>query len=144
MVKSASRLLYWRLPAPRRKPRRASPLLRSCSTGAETVATLKGSDQVKVRYSFASDVGTCYAVTATVEGKPVNAFLIGAAHPAIVAFEQEVRSHPPLVPPPPPPPPAEAKTIDAKPIDTKRPSLQTAGAGELRGLPGSGYQWRSR
>ncbi len=76
------------------------PLLKSCGEGAESVADVGGSDPVKIRYSFATDGGTCYAVTATVEGQAVSGYLAsgthwgnGPAHPAIVAFEQEIRAH---------------------------------------------------
>ncbi len=98
----------------------AFPLLKSCGEGSETVTTVASSDPVKIRYSFATDTGTCYAVTATVDGKPVDGYFAGGArlgsepvHPAIVAFEQEVRTHPPLIPAPPPAPPAVLKPAAA-------------------------------
>lgn len=97
----------------------AFPLLKSCGEGAETVASVRSSDPVKIRYSFATESGACYAVTATIEGQTVNGYLAGGAHsgngphPAIVAFEQEVRTHAleiPIPPPPAPAPPAAPKT----------------------------------
>jgi peroxiredoxin len=95
----------------------AFPLVKSCAAGADTVATLRGADSVKVRYSFLGDAGTCYAVTATVDGKGVDGYLIGNAHPAIAAFEQDVQLHAAAIPvPPPPPPPAPpSSTVAAKP-----------------------------
>jgi peroxiredoxin len=112
----------------------AFPLLKSCGEGSETVTTVAGSDPVRIRYSFATDTGTCYAVTATVDGKPVDGYFTGGArpgdgalHPAIVAFEQEIRTHPPLIPPPPPQAPAPpavlkpAVAADSKPDSKKDP-----------------------
>jgi hypothetical protein len=95
----------------------AVPLTKSCGSEAEAVATLRASDHVHVRYSFAGDAGTCYAVTATIDGTSVDGYLIGAAHPDIAAFEHEVRTQAVLIPPPPPPPPAAPATpaIAAKP-----------------------------
>ena len=85
-------------------------LTRSCDSESPVVETLRASDHVKVRYSFAGDKGTCYAVTATVangkvDGGTVDGYLIGAAHPDIAAFELDVRTKAALIPPPPPPPP---------------------------------------
>jgi hypothetical protein len=98
------------------------PLLKSCGEGSETVTIVSSSDPVQIRYSFATDTGNCYAVTATIDGKPVDGYMAGGsrpgdstAHPAIVVFEQEIRTHVPLIPPPPPPPPAAPKTLAAAP-----------------------------
>jgi AhpC/TSA family len=90
-------------------------LTKSCDSGSAAVAMLRGSDNVKVRYSFAGDAGTCYAVTATVDGNSVDGYLIGAAHPDLAAFEQEVRTKAVLIPQaPPPPPPAAIPAAPAK------------------------------
>ncbi len=75
------------------------PLLKTCSGGAETVATLHASDSVKVRFNYAGDAGNCYAVTATIGDRTVEGYLVGAGHPAITAFEKEVRSQPVRIPP---------------------------------------------
>ena len=88
-------------------------LTKSCASGSAAVATLGVSDHVKVRYSFMGDAGTCYAVTASIDGKSVDGYLIGAAHPDIAAFEQEVRTHAAMIPPPPPPAPAAAASAPA-------------------------------
>jgi hypothetical protein len=110
------------------------PLAKSCDAGADTVATLRASDQVKVRYSSATGNGTCYAVTATIDGKSVSGYLHGAAHPGIAAFEQEVRSNAVVIPPAPPPPPAPAPapaaaSIAARPAapEPAAPPLSFAG-----------------
>jgi len=86
----------------------AVPLLNSCEPGAGTIATVRGSDPVDVRWSFATDTGTCYAVAATVDGKSVNGYLTGGtptandpAHPAIASFLQEIRAHISEIPLPP-------------------------------------------
>jgi len=111
------------------------PLLKSCGEGAEAVATVRSSDPVKIRYSFATESGACYAVTATIEGQTVNGYLAGGAHsgngphPAIVAFEQEVRTHaleiPIPLPPPAPAPPAAPKTAGiAAPAVSKEAPLE--------------------
>src|SRR5579863_8168628 len=107
------------------------PLLKSCGDGAEVVATVLSSDEVKIRYSFATDGGTCYAVVATVEGQAVNGYLAGGAHvenrpahPAIVAFEQEIRTHVPEIPAtPPPPPPAPPAPAAPGPPNAAAPSV---------------------
>lgn len=109
------------------------PLLKSCGEGAEVLTTIGSSDAVKIRYSFAADSGTCYAVTAIVEGKDVNGYLEGikrsattAVHPAIVAFEQDVRTH--VVQIPVAPPPAPAPPVAPKPAEPSQPAaaLETA------------------
>jgi hypothetical protein len=81
------------------------------------VGTIHASDSIKVRYSFVADVGTCYAVTVKADDKSMDGYLIGNAHPAIAAFEQDVQLHAAAIPvPPPPPPPAPASsTVAAKP-----------------------------
>ncbi len=81
------------------------------------MATIHRADSVKVRYSFMGDAGTCYAVTVKVDDKSMDGYLIGNAHPAIAAFEQEVQLHAAAIPvPPPPPPPAPpASSVAAKP-----------------------------
>jgi hypothetical protein len=96
----------------------AFPLLKSCGQGSETVTTIRDSDSVQIRYGFSTDSGTCYAVTATVGGQTVDGYLLRAAsgresqHPAIAAFEQELRSHQTAIPVPAPlPPPAPAATL---------------------------------
>lgn len=45
----------------------------------------------------------CYAVTATVDGKTLDGYLLGSAHPAVAAFEAQVRTQGTLIPQAPPP-----------------------------------------
>src|SRR5277367_1107443 len=92
------------------------PLLKSCGDTTAVVTTVQSSDPVQIRFSFATDSGTCYAVTATVDGNAVNGYLISGAHwgsethPAILTFEREMQTHAPVIPAPPPPPPAPPAT----------------------------------
>jgi len=83
-------------------------LLASCSSDAETVATIQASDPVQIRYSMAGDSQMCYAVSVAVGGKAIQGYLLGAAHPAVAEFEREARTHVPEIPPPPAPPPVAA------------------------------------
>lgn len=83
-------------------------LLASCSSESETVATIQVSDPLQIRYSMGGESQLCYAVSVTVDGKVVQGYLLGAAHPAIGEFEREARTHVPEIPPPPPPPPPAA------------------------------------
>ena len=104
--------------APSGPPAAGFPLTKSCGA-SESIATVGAADSVKVRYSFFTDVGICYAVTTSANGKSVDGFLMGNAnpalvHPGILAFEQEVRLHAAAIPPPPPPaPPAPPVTAAA-------------------------------
>jgi hypothetical protein len=93
------------------------PVFKSCATGTDPVGTIRDSDSVKVRYSFAAAAGTCYAVTVRVDDKSMDGYLIGNAHPAIAAFEQDVQLHAAAitVPPPPAPPAPPSSTVAAKP-----------------------------
>jgi peroxiredoxin len=102
------------------------PLLNFCGEGSETVATVHASDAIQIRHSFSTGTGNCYAVTATIGGQAVEGYLernahaeIGRVHPAIAAFELELRQHAreiPVAPPPPPPAPSAA------PATTKAPA----------------------
>lgn len=67
-------------------------LFASCSDAGELRGVMRKSDAVQVRYSLAGDSETCYSVFATVHGKVLEGYLLGAEHPAVVAFEQQARS----------------------------------------------------
>jgi peroxiredoxin len=92
----------------------AFSLLKSCGEVSEATTTIRGSDPVQIRYGFSTDAGTCYAVTATVGGQTVDGYLLRleggreSQHPAIAAFEQELRKHLPPTPVPDPPAPVPA------------------------------------
>jgi peroxiredoxin len=99
-------------------------LLKSCGDASDTVAALAPSDVVMVRYSMAGYSQVCYAVTATLDGKPVNGYLLGSTHPAVVEFEKEARTHVPQLPPPPPPPAPPKPAADPNaPKDPGRDSV---------------------
>ncbi len=57
--------------------------------------------------------GPCYAVTVTVNGNRIEGFLRGTDHPAIAAFDQDVRLHAAAIPDPPPPEPPKAAANSA-------------------------------
>jgi peroxiredoxin len=81
----------------------------SCSSDAETVATIQASDPLQIRYSMGGESQVCYAVSVSRDGNVVQGFLLGTAHPAIAEFEREARTHVPEIPPAPAPPPAAAQ-----------------------------------
>jgi hypothetical protein len=65
------------------------PLTEDCSDSAPVLANLSASAPVEVRSSVAGYAKTCYAVTATVGGKPVKGYVLGNGLPAIADFERE-------------------------------------------------------
>ena len=85
-------------------------LLTDCAASEPggVVATIHQSDAVRVRYSLGGNSQTCYAVSATVNGKTVEGYLMGDGHPDVAAFEREARARIPSIPPPPKPAPALA------------------------------------
>jgi hypothetical protein len=89
----------------------AIPLLPDCSDVPEQPADatmVQKSDTVHVRYSLGGNSQTCYAVSAVVNGKNIEGYLMGDAHPDVAAFEREARSHIPEIPAPSAPPPVAA------------------------------------
>lgn len=113
------------------------PILSDCEEGAQVLAKVAKDADVKVRSSVSS--GTpCFAVTATVDGKPVQGYVTDASVDAVVAFEKErvellkavltappVISQPPLAAPPPPPslakPDVKPPEVAPTPAVTKPP-----------------------
>ncbi len=82
--------------------------------------------------------GPCYAVTVTLNGSRIDGFLRGTEHPAVGAFDQEVRLHAAAIPDPPPPPleppkpapsAAPAKAVAAKPAEPSPPPAPLSFAG---------------
>ena len=112
------------------------PLLADCSNSAEVVASIDAATSIKIRYSMAGDSGACYAVTATVDGKPLNGFLLGSAHPTVAQFERDSRSLIPEIPPPPPPPPAPATapSPDKKPAPAEQAGADASGPVSFAGF----------
>jgi hypothetical protein len=65
-------------------------LFSECSDSSEVKRVVQSSDVVVVRHSLAGDAQTCYAVSiAAGNGKVVDGFLLGASHPAVLAFERK-------------------------------------------------------
>jgi peroxiredoxin len=124
------------------------PLLPDCSSDpvqtAESGATIHISDPVHVRYSLGGNADTCYAVSATVNGKTVEGFLLGTAHPDVASFEREARSHVPQIPPPPPPPPPPPAAVapNAKAGETAEKAPEPEGPKSFAGLSGVGPNGR--
>jgi peroxiredoxin len=99
-------------------------LLASCSDVTGVKATIQKSDAVRVRFSMAGSGQDCYSVSASVDGRQVDGYLLGAEHPAIAEFERMRSRQPaimPYVPPPPPPPEAEKPAAVAAPPPVPQP-----------------------
>lgn len=69
-------------------------LFSDCSDSSEVKRVVQSSDTVVVRHSLEGGPQTCYAVSVAGEnGKSVDGFLIGPAHPAVIAFEQHEQDY---------------------------------------------------
>src|SRR5271168_1736786 len=69
-------------------------LFSDCSDSSEVKRVVQSSDMVVVRHSLEGGPQTCYAVSVAGEdGKTVDGFLIGPAHPAVIAFEQHEQDY---------------------------------------------------
>ena len=108
------------------------PLLKSCGAGAEAATTIRDTDAVQIRYGYSTDAGTCYAVAATAGGQTVDGYLLRveggreSQHPAVAAFELELRTHLASVPMAAPltPAPPVATMTPATPVN---PQVHTPG-----------------
>jgi len=80
----------------------AIPLLKDCSNPDDALATVSETDRVQVHYGLGGNSQTCYAVTATVEGKTVVGYMLGGAHPDVAEFERDTRRRVPAIPSEPP------------------------------------------
>ena len=99
-------------------PGQSFDLLRDCADSSSVVAEILAADPVQVRFSVAGGSNTCYAVSATADGRQIDGYLLGAAHPAIETFVRGVQADIPELPPPPPAPlkltdPAAAKDVSS-------------------------------
>jgi peroxiredoxin len=74
------------LQAPAQQP--GIPLIEHCSDPATVLAYLAASAPVEVRSSVAGDETVCYAVTAVVDGKPVDGYVQGDGLGAVAEFER--------------------------------------------------------
>jgi hypothetical protein len=69
-------------------------LLSECSDSAQVRRVVQSSDMVAVRHSLAGGEQTCYAVSITAaDGNLVEGFLLGARHPALIAFERNEQTY---------------------------------------------------
>jgi len=69
-------------------------LFSDCSDSSQVKRIVQSSDTVVVRHSLEGGPQTCYAVSVAGEnGKTVDGFLIGPAHPAVIAFEQHEQDY---------------------------------------------------
>jgi peroxiredoxin len=117
-------------------------LLGSCSSEGETVATIQASDPLQIRYSMGGESQICYAVSVTLNGKVVQGYVLGAAHPVIAEFEREARTHVPEIPPPPPPPPAAAPSAPAASTTKAEPKAEQVPQGPVSLAGFRAVDWR--
>jgi peroxiredoxin len=64
------------------------PLLENCSEPQSVLATLRPTDNVRVRASVAGEAQTCYGVTAVIDGRPVKGYILDKTFPAVLEFER--------------------------------------------------------
>lgn len=77
-------------------PRPGVPILEDCEEPSRVIGTVHASDTLRVRSAIAGAPQTCYAVTAVIEGKPLNGYLLGGRLPAIQEFERQRRAATPI------------------------------------------------
>jgi hypothetical protein len=69
-------------------------LFSDCSDSSEVKRVVQSSDTVMVRHSLEGGPQICYAVTVSAEnGNKVDGFLLGPAHPAVIAFERKEQDY---------------------------------------------------
>jgi peroxiredoxin len=108
------------------------PLLENCSDPQHVLATLRPGDNVRVRASVAGEAQTCYGVSAVIDGKPINGYIVDKTFPAVADFERQ-RSAASPVGDAPPPPKATAPVI--QPPRPRLPVFADFSATDLKGKP---------
>jgi hypothetical protein len=114
-----------------------------CDTASEVRAQIGREAPLSVRYAITGGP-VCYSVTATVEGKPVNGYLLDTTLSAVRTFEatrakDEAESFARMPVAPPAPTPAKPEPVAAsappkpKPADPAKPAAKPGLAG---GRPG--------
>jgi hypothetical protein len=69
-------------------------LFSDCSDASEIKRVVQSTDTVMVHHSLAGGPQTCYSVSLAAEnGKVMDGFLLGSAHPAVVAFERKQQDY---------------------------------------------------
>ena len=97
--------------------RAAVPLTEDCSESSAVAATISPDARVEVRSSLAGYDKPCYAVTATVGGKPIRGYAHGNQLDAVVEFERQraaaaAASMAPVAPSTPATPPAASIPVE--------------------------------
>lgn len=86
-------------------PAAPAALFSSCARSEQT-GVLPAAASVKVTSSIAGDEGTCFRVSGSVDGQPVNGAIFDSAHPAAIAYREALARPVPPAPPTAPAPPA--------------------------------------
>jgi hypothetical protein len=109
-------------------------ILSECDEAAEVRAHVAKDAPVEVRSSISAG-SPCYSVSAAIDGKQINGYVIDDGLDAVAAFEKaknqslrDALSAPPVVPAPPPAPPAPASAPDAKAGAAESSSVGAAAA----------------
>src|SRR5579863_5106489 len=84
-------LLLFLPPAFSQKPS-SSALLSRCDDPEAVIAMVPAADPIQVHYGLGGGANTCYSVSVLMNGKRVDGYMLGTAHPGIIAFEQGIRS----------------------------------------------------
>ncbi len=70
-------------------PQPTMSLTENCSSSARVLARLAADATFRVRFSVAGNEKACYAVTAVVDGQPVNGYVQGDDLPILADFERQ-------------------------------------------------------
>ena len=105
------------------------PLRSGCGDNDSIVARLRAGDKVAVKFSLAGAAKPCFLVSATIEGKTVDGYVLADALGGAEEFERARREAAPVVTsagggPPPPPKPAPPLKVTAPAL--AHPDLQKA------------------
>ncbi len=123
-------LAFFQAPAPQ-----GVPLLADCSEPQDARAIIKTNDSVRVRTSRAGDAQTCYGVTAVIDGKTVNGYILGHSLPAVADFERQRSAALPVGAVPPPGRTANPLAQQPQPSRPRLPVFANFSATDLKGKP---------
>jgi hypothetical protein len=106
-------------------------ILSACDESAEVRANIPKDARLEV-HSAASGGSTCYAVTATIDGKELHGYVVDRSLDAVVAFEKanaefsrKALSAVPVPPAPPAaPPPAQGVAADSSAVEKPKPAKE--------------------
>src|SRR5713226_6695990 len=71
-----------------------TPLRGGCDAHEETVAALPAGSPIEIRFAMTGPAETCYKVSASVNGKPVQGYLPASALSGLEEFEKARQSAP--------------------------------------------------